>query len=186
MRILYKILFLFFLFISCSTEDEHIINKQSEPETKLFKTEDYQEYILLQVGQRQVLFSDGMKNYKDESLGSKLVENYDYAGNRFYTLNLWGVIEDNDTKQVRRLGITIRHFYGEGLYETGQQLNNNCNFFDLGTAWYSHYAEKGEGYLEITSVNEEYIKGSLDLMVHNSNDKDQYKKILGEFKLLLE
>jgi len=127
-----------------------------------------------------------MKNYKNENLGAELVSKVDYDGNRYNSLKLWGVLEDQSSRELRRLGITIQYFYGEGIYETGKQYNSNCDYFDLGTSWYSHYAEQGKGYLEITSFENGSVEGNMDLMVHNSNDRKQDRKITGKFKLKLE
>ena len=185
MRILIKLILVSFIFISCQADDTPS-QEEFQQRSDSINTENYEEFIYLKLGTREIIFGGETKNQNDKKLGAELVARYTRSGELYHSLSFWGKIENTDSNELQRLGGNIENFDGEGIYKTGKEQGNNCNFFDFGISWYSLYDSGDTGYLEITLWDGENLEGNFDFIVYNTNDKSQSKNITGEFKLKIQ
>ncbi|MCB7481715.1 hypothetical protein [Christiangramia sediminis] len=186
MRILIKFFLVSLLFISCQADDNDLSPDEIQQNSEPINTENYEEFIYLKLGTRDIIFGAGTKNQSEKKLGAELVARYSRSGELYHSLSFWGKMEETSSNELQRLGGNIENFNGEGIYKTGKEQKNNCNFFDFGISWYSLYDTGEDGYLEITLWDGENLKGNFDIMVYNANDKSQSKNITGEFKLKVQ
>lgn len=183
MRFILKFILISIIFISCQTDDELSSQEEFQPNSNSINTENYEEYILINLGSREMIFATETKNPNEKKLGAELVARFTRSGALYHSLSFWGKIEDIDSKELQRLGVNIENFEGEGIYKTGKEQKNNCNFFDFGISWYSLYDTGETGYVEITLWDGVNLEGNFDITIYNTNDKSQSKKVTGEFKL---
>ena len=184
MRFFLKITVLFILFSSCQTDDDTSGLLQDDPEVFTFNPANHDEYIYLEMENRQILFSSNTKFVSDD-IGTKLNEYTSRSGQRYKTLKFWGVKESMDSRELIRFGGTIENYRGIGVYTTGKEKENNCHFFDYGVSWQSHYDIEEEGFIKINSQSENYVEGELNFKVYNSYSKTDFKEIEGKFRLTI-
>ncbi|GGG31649.1 hypothetical protein GCM10011532_13910 [Christiangramia forsetii] len=157
-----------------------------QPLPDRINTENYEEFILIQIEDQQFVFGADRKNQDRKNLGAELVVRSSSVGVLYHSLIFWGGIDNVDFRELQRLGGTIEEFLGEGIYKTGREKESNCDYFDFGVSWYSHYNTEEVGYLKVSFWDGKTLEGNFDIMVHNSLNQSQSKNITGEFKFKIE
>jgi hypothetical protein len=186
MRSSFPFLILFLLFISCYSNDDIEESDLMEMSLDPVISEDQQEYIILEVEGNKLYFFEARKSYDENNLGAELIPQYNLNGNLYHILNFWGFNNNMQSNEVQRLGGFIKQFDGNGKYYVGRESDNNCHFFNYGISWQSYYDTKGEGYVEIINYLNQYIEGTFNFAIHNTNDISKSKIILGKFRLKID
>ncbi|MBT8295280.1 MAG: hypothetical protein KJO51_02590 [Gramella sp.] len=185
MRLVIKIIFLYIIFSSCHSRDDLPVEDQiSISDTLDFDTFD--EFIFMNFQNKEMIFNEDYRYFLEENLGVELISRSSSGEVVLYSLHMWGVVEDIDSNIIRRLGMNIKRFTGEGFYKTGTGADNNCSLFDFGISWHSHYDSKQEGFIEITTWDGKYIEGNYSIYIFNANDNLRSEKIRGHFRLKTE
>ncbi|MDR5591536.1 hypothetical protein [Christiangramia sp. SM2212] len=182
MRFLLKVILISIIYYACEPSDE-LSEAKSQQASDPINIENYEEYILVNMDSKQMIFGAERKNQEENNIGAKLVVKYKPFGAPYHSLVIWGGLEDKSYREYQRIGSSIEEFEGTGIYKTGISSGNNCNFFHFGTSWHSHYDSDESGYIEITLWDEETVEGNFDILVYNANDKLQTKNLTGSFLL---
>ena len=186
MRLLFRLSIIIFFLASCETDEVRSELIQDEPETTPFNRSNHDEFIVVNLEDRQIIFTANTKSSKKDELGAEISTHYRVSGHKYYILKFWGAKENENSKEYLRFGGELRNFLGEGAYNTGKGMENNCHFFDFDRLWQSHYDKQGDSFVQVRVPSRGYIEGEFTLRLHNSNQVAKFKDVKGSFRLALD